>query len=108
MRHLLNTYIQADPAADMGALGEMSLTELIVKTGIHDAIATRLNAQGKLSRNAIAEGIINNVRKTIIRDQLTYPQYYEQMSKLRDDLIKQNRADAAAHEEFGAPNVDCR
>src|SRR5262249_8525854 len=28
MRHLLNTYIQADPAADLGALGEMSLTEL--------------------------------------------------------------------------------
>ena len=28
MRHLLNTYIQADPAADLGELGEMSLTEL--------------------------------------------------------------------------------
>ncbi|NJM40313.1 MAG: hypothetical protein HC853_05890 [Anaerolineae bacterium] len=78
----------------------MSLTELIVQTGVHDAIATRLNAQGKLSRNAIAEGIINNVRKTIIRDQLTDPQYYEQMSKLLDDLIKQNRASAADYAEF--------
>ena len=28
MRHLINTYIQADPAADLGELGEMSLTEL--------------------------------------------------------------------------------
>src|SRR5262245_27432302 len=69
MRHLLNTYIQADPAADLGELGEMSLTELIIETGIHDAIARKLNAKGKLSRNAIAEGIINNVRKTIIRDR---------------------------------------
>ena len=25
MRHLLNTYIQADPAVDLGGLGEMSL-----------------------------------------------------------------------------------
>jgi type I restriction enzyme R subunit len=100
MRHLLNTYIQADPAADLGALGEMSLTELIIETGIHDAIARKLNERGKLSKNAIAEGIINNVRKTIIREQLTDPRFYEQMSKLLDDLIKQNRADATAYEEF--------
>ena len=100
MRHLLNTYVQADPAADLGELGEMSLTELIIETGIHDAIARKLNEKGKLSRNAIAEGIINNVRKTIIRDQLTDPRFYEQMSRLLDDLIKQSRADAAAYEEF--------
>jgi type I restriction enzyme, R subunit len=100
MRHLLNTYVQADPAAELGELGEMSLTELIIDTGIHDAIARKLNEKGKLSRNAIAEGIINNVRKTIIRDQLTDPRFYEQMSKLLDDLIKQSRADAAAYEEF--------
>jgi type I restriction enzyme R subunit len=100
MRHLLNTYIQADPAVDLGELGEMSLTELIIDSGIHDAIARKLNTAGKLSKNAIAEGIINNVRKTIIREQLTDPRFYEQMSKLLDDLIKQNRADAAAYEEF--------
>ena len=100
MRHLLNTYIQADPAVDLGEMGEMSLTELIIETGIHDAIARKLNEKGTLSKNAIAEGIINNVRKTIIREQLTDPWFYEQMSKLLDDLIKQNRADATAYEAF--------
>ena len=100
MRHLLNTYVQADPATDMGALGEMSLVELVVETGIHDAIARRLNEKGNLSRNAIAEGIINNVRRVIVREQLTDPRFYEQMSKLLDDLINQSRADAAAYEEF--------
>ena len=100
MRHLLNTYIQADPAADLGKLGEMSLTELIIETGIHDAIAKKLNEKGKLSKNAIAEGIINNVRKTIIRDQLTDPRFYDQMSKLLNDLIRQSRADTVAYEEF--------
>ena len=61
MRHLLNTYVQADPATDLGKLSEMSLTEAIIETGIHDAIARKLNEKGKLSKNAIAEGIINNV-----------------------------------------------
>ena len=100
MRHLLNTYVQADPAAELGELAEMSLTELIIETGIHDAIARKLNEKGKLSRNAIAEGIINNVRKTIIREQLTDPRFYEQMSQLLDDLIKQSRADAVDYEKF--------
>ena len=100
MRHLINTYIQADAATGLGQLGDLSLTEIIVETGIHDAIARTLNEKGKLSRNAIAEGIINNVRKTIIRDQLTDPHFYEQMSLLLDDLIQQSRADAEAYEEF--------
>lgn len=100
MRHLLNTYVQADPASDVGNLDSLSLTDLVVKTGIHDAIARKLNAKGKLSKNAIAEGIINNVRKTIIRDQLTDPRFYAEMSKLLEDLIRQSRSDAAAYEAF--------
>lgn len=48
----------------------------------------------------MAEGIINNVRKTIIRDQLTDPRFYEKMSGLLEDLIGQQRDDAAAYEEF--------
>lgn len=100
MRHLINTYIQADPAADLGNLSSLSLTDLIIETGIHDAIARKLNAKGKLSKNAIAEGIINNVRKTIIRDQLTDPKFYDEMSKLLNDLIKQSRNDTAAYEAF--------
>ncbi len=100
MRHLLNTYIQADPADPLGSVDNYSLVELIIQTGIHDAIAKKLNEKGKLSKNAIAEGIINNVRKTIIRDQLTDPKFYEGMSKLLEDLIKQSRDDAAAYEEF--------
>ncbi len=100
MRHLINTYIQAEPAEDLGDLGSLSLTDLIIKTGIHDTIAREINAKGKLSKNAIAETILNNIRKTIIREQLTDPRFYDQMSKLLDDLIQQNRADALAYEAF--------
>ena len=100
MRHLINTYIQADPSDTLGAVDNYSLVQLIIETGIHDAIAKKLNEQGKLSRNAIAEGIINNVRKTIIRDQLTDPKFYELMSTLLDDLIKQKRDNTESYEEF--------
>ncbi len=106
MRHLINTYIQADPTEDLGNLSSMSLTELIIETGIHDAIARKLNEKGKLSRNAIAEGIINNVRKTIIRNQLTDPKFYAEMSKLLADLIKQSRDDTVAYEKFLAQAED--
>src|SRR5690606_31176265 len=47
MRHLTNTYIQADPADPLGALDNYSLVELIIETGIHDAIARTLNDKGK-------------------------------------------------------------
>ncbi|WP_242464681.1 hypothetical protein [Halorhodospira abdelmalekii] len=100
MRHLINTYIQADPADNLGAVDSYSLVELIVETGIHDAIAQRLNQQGKLSKNAVAEGIVNNVRKTIIRDQLTDPRFYEQLSKLLDDLIAEWRNETVSYKQF--------
>ena len=100
MRHLLNTYIQADPVAEIGDINSLSLTELIVKTGIHDAIAHKINQKGKLSNSAVAETIINNVRKTIVRNQLTDPRFYEEISKLFNDLIKQNRKDTEEYELF--------
>ncbi|MBD1877147.1 type I restriction endonuclease subunit R [Nodosilinea sp. FACHB-131] len=100
MRHLINTYIQADPSETLGNLSDLTLTDAIIATGIHDTIAQKLNKKGNLSKNAIAEGIINNVRKTIIRDQLTDPRFYDEMSKLLDDLIKQKRDDTESYEEF--------
>ncbi len=100
MRHLLNTYVQADPADPLGRVDHYSLVELIIETGIHDAIAKKLNEKGALSKGAVAEGIINNVRKTIIRDQLTDPRFYAEMSTLLDDLIEQKRDNTAAYEKW--------
>lgn len=100
MRHLMNTYIKADPADPLGDIDKYSLVEMIIQTGINDAIAKKLNEKGKLSRNSVAEGIINNVRQTIIRDQLTDPRFYKEMSKLLDDLIQQKREDSEEYEKF--------
>ena len=100
MRHLINTYIQADHADPLGSVDKYSLVELIIETGIHDAIAKKLNEKGKLSNNAVAEGIINNVRKTIVREQLTDPRFYAEMSMLLDDLIELKRNITESYEDF--------
>jgi type I restriction enzyme R subunit len=100
MRHLMNTYIQADPADPLGEVDKYSLVEMIVQTGIHDAIAKKLNEKGKLSKNSIAEGITNNIRQTIIRDQLTDPRFYKEMSSLLEDLIRQKQEGAIEYEAF--------
>jgi len=100
MRHLLNAYTQADPAQTLGSLSNVSLTRAIIETGIHDAIAKQLNEKGKLSKNSVAEGIINNIRKTIIRDQLTDPRFFDEMSRLLEELVRKARESAQAYEEF--------
>ena len=100
MRHLMNVYIKAEPADPLGEVDQYSLVEMIVETGIHDAIAKKFNERGSLSRQSIAEGIINNVRQTIIREQLTDPRFYQEMSQLLDDLIALQRESTEAYEEF--------
>ncbi|MBJ6981670.1 HsdR family type I site-specific deoxyribonuclease [Luteimonas sp. MC1572] len=99
MRDLLNRYVKADDARALGDMGDLSLVDLIVKTGIHDAIAQKLNAKGA-SNKAVAEGIINNVRKAIIQERLTDPRFFTEMASLLEDLIQQSHDDAKDYEEF--------
>ena len=52
------------------------------------------------SRAAAAETIENNVRSKIIKSHLSDPAFYEKMSALLDEIIKQRRAEAIAYEEY--------
>jgi len=99
MRHLIDTYIEADEPRKISPFDDMSLTELIVKTGIADAIVTRLGSL-KGSRAAIAETIENNVRRKIIKEHLNDPAYYEKMSTLLDEIIAARKAKAIEYEEY--------
>src|SRR5205085_11979997 len=77
----------------------LGLLDLIVKTGIADAIAQQLGGL-KGNRNAIAETIENNVRRKIIKEQLTDPAFYETMSRLLDEIIAARKARAIEYEEY--------
>jgi len=99
MRHLIDTYIQADEPRKISPFDEMSLLELIVNTGIAEAIAQRLGVlQG--NKNAVAETIENNVRSKIIKEHLHDPAYYEKMSALLDEIIAARKAKAMEYEDY--------
>jgi type I restriction enzyme R subunit len=59
----------------------LSLTELIIKTGIHDAIAQRLNAERRLSVTRSPKGSSITSVKRSSQAQLTDPRFYARMSQ---------------------------
>ena len=99
MRHLIDTYIEADEPRKISPFDNMSLLDLIVKTGIANAINT-LPEGLKGNRDAVAETIENNVRSKIIKEHLSDPAYFEAMSALLDEIIKARKAKAIEYEEY--------
>ena len=99
MRHLMDTYIEADEPRKISPFDGMSLLELMVKTGIYNAIDTQLGGF-KDNKKAVAETIENNVRSKILKEHLTDPSYYEKMSALLDEIIADRKAEAIEYEEY--------
>lgn len=99
MRHLIDHYIQADEPRQISPFGDLSLIELIVDSGIADAINS-LPKGIKDSQQAVAETIENNVRQKIIRDHLIDPAFFEEMSTLLGEIIKERKANAISYEEY--------
>ena len=99
MRHLIDTYIEADEPRKISPFDDMALLDLIVNTGIADAINS-LPGGLKDNKNAVAETIENNVRSKIIKDHLSDPAFYEKMSALLDEIIAARKAKAIEYEEY--------
>jgi len=99
MRHLIDTYIQADEPRTISPFEGIGLLELIVKSGIGAAIAGQLGSL-KGNTQAIAEVIENNVRSKIIRDHLNDPAFYDSMSALLDQIIAARKARALEYEQY--------
>ncbi|PKM81029.1 MAG: restriction endonuclease subunit R [Firmicutes bacterium HGW-Firmicutes-14] len=99
MRYLIDNYIQADEPQNISPFGELSLIELIVKTGIADAIGS-LPKSIKGNKEAVAETIENNVRSKIIKEHLIDPAFFEEMSILLSAIIKERKENAISYEEY--------
>ena len=99
MRHLIDTYIQADEPVKISPFDEMPLLEIIEKIGINEALNTFPEGIRKDQR-AIAETIENNVRRKIINEHLIDPSFYENMSTLLAEIIKERKANALSYEEY--------
>lgn len=99
MRHLIDTYIEADEPRKISPFDGMPLLELIVNTGISNAIDQGLG-EIKSNKEAVAEAIENNVRSRIIKENLNDPAYYEKMSALLNEIVAARKAKAIEYEEY--------
>lgn len=104
MRHLIDTYINAEESKVISAFDDMSLVELIVERG--EQAIDKLPASIRRNRQAVAETIENNLRKVIHDERPINPKYYENMSQLLDELIAQRRQEAIEYEKYLAKIVE--
>jgi type I restriction enzyme R subunit len=99
MRHLIDTYIQAEDSRRIDLFGDQSLLDIMINSGITEAIKN-LPEGIRSSKEAVAETIENNVRVKIIKDHLIDPAYFEEMSKLLSEIIRERKANAVSYEEY--------
>lgn len=95
MRQLMDMYLDAKASKKISNFENQTLVELIVNVGEPE---TPYN--NKKRQEAVAETIDNNVRKVIIEESQTNPKYYEQMSKLLDEIIKQRQEEVFGYIEY--------
>ena len=98
MRTLIDRYISAEESEKLTAFDDMTLVDLIVMKG-EDAIKDLPDAV-KQSQEATAETIENNVRRLIIDETPTNPKYYQRMSELLDELVKQRKRSDLEYREY--------
>ena len=104
MRHLIDSYISAEESQILSPFDDISLVQLIAKTG-EEAI-NRLPWGIRNNKVVVAETIENNIRKVIIDQQQVNPKYYEKMSALLDALIQERKAQALQYKDYLKKIID--
>jgi len=99
MRRLLDMYLSADPSRTISNLGDVSLLQIIIEQGI-GAATDKLPSTIKKSKEAVAETLEANMRKVIIQEMPINPVYYERMSVLLQDLVRQRKNSAVNYEQY--------
>ena len=99
MRHLMDTYTNAADPEKISPFDNIGLLDLIVKSGIADAIDGKLGDL-KGNQGAVSETIENNVRSKIIKEHLNDPAFFDKMSALLDEIISQRKAKAIEYAEY--------
>lgn len=98
MRQLIDFYLEAKTARTLSKLEDTGLLELIVRDG--QAALDELPEEVRKRPEAMAETIENNLRKVIIEEQISNPAYYEKMSTLLDELIRQRKQATQDYEAY--------
>jgi type I restriction enzyme R subunit len=99
MRYLIDTFVEAKDPKKISSFGNMSLVDLIVKSGLGEAINS-LPEDIRNDQGAAAETIVNNVRRKIVREQIIDPAFYSKMSSLLEELVLERKQGALEYEEY--------
>lgn len=96
MRKLIDTYIKSNNSKVVADLSDRPLLELLATEGTKaiEKLPTGIQENSK----AVAETIVNNIRRTVIEKSPTNPKYFEKMSHLLTEVVKQLEQDAADYE----------
>jgi type I restriction enzyme, R subunit len=97
MRQLMDMYLSANSSKKISDFENKSLVQLIVQVNEDEG---EYKKKDKKKQEAMAETIENNMRKVIIEESPTNPKYYEKMSALLDELIKERKAAVIAYKEY--------
>ncbi len=98
MRLLIDRYITAKESEKISALDDLSLVEMIASKG-SDAV-DKLPDSIKKNKSAAAETIANNIRRLIIDQMPTNPRYFQKMSQILDQLVKDRKQEAIEYEDY--------
>ena len=99
MRHLIDNYIQAEDARKISAFEDNSLLDLITKSGIVETI-NQLHKETKNNQEAVAETIENNVRQKIIKEHLIDPVFFDEISRLLEEVIRERKSQSLNYEQY--------
>ncbi|MCT4587764.1 MAG: HsdR family type I site-specific deoxyribonuclease [Carboxylicivirga sp.] len=95
MRQLMDMYLDAKSSKKISDFENQTLVDLIINVSEPES-----DYKKKKSKEAVAETIENNVRKVIIEESPANPKYYEKMSVLLDELIKQRKDESISYQEY--------
>lgn len=99
MRYLIDSYIKAEESEKISEMEDLSLIQLIVERGL-DIAGQSLPESIRKSKEAMAETIENNIRRLIIEETPTNPKYFQKMSELLDELVKERKKSVEEYQEY--------
>ncbi|MFN6352377.1 MAG: UvrB domain 3-containing protein, partial [Cyanobacteriota bacterium] len=99
MRFLIDAYIVAEESRKISAFDDLPLLELIDRLGIQEAIENSLG-KGANNKEAVAETIENNVGRTIKNVKANDPAFYDRMSQVLEEIIRQRKKNAITYEQY--------
>ncbi len=94
MRYLIDNYINAFDAEEIGILDDFTLLDFIISK------AEKLNGEDKGSRESAAEAIENNIRRKVVEKTVVNPVYYEKMSAILEQLILDRKKQVISYKQL--------